>query len=179
MRAGKHDLRTDLDVELEGQWLAVVELQLVDMRLRRDLEVLAVHNFLEGLLNQRLDHLLADGILEPLLDQLRRRFAGPKAGKSHSRRVASCRLLLCLAHRLDRHLHFEQALGSVAFLRGDLDIHARKLTGSHINAPVRGERSWSAREPRATSYKMPARAREARASAGAGTRTRKPCGTGS
>ena len=78
-RARELELRAHLEVQLEGERLALLELHVVHVRLRGDLQLLALHHFLERLLHQRLEDLLADGVLEPLAHHRRRRLAGPEA----------------------------------------------------------------------------------------------------
>ena len=70
--------------------LALLELQIVDVRLRRDVELLALHDFLERFLHERLDDLLPDRVLEALLDHRRRRLARAeaRAGARSSRSAA-------------------------------------------------------------------------------------------
>ena len=110
-------------MQLEREWLAFVELQIVNVRLRRDLQLLAIDDFLKCFLHERFDDLLANRILEALLDQLRRRLAGAKAGEPHARRITSRRFFLCLTNCLDRHLYLEEPLDAFALLRRDLNVH--------------------------------------------------------
>ena len=110
-------------MQLEAERLALLELEVVHVRLRRDLELLAVHHFLERLLNERLEHLLPDRVLEALLDHRRRRLARTESRQPNARRVAARRLVLGVAHGLDRHADLDQALEAVGLLRRDFDVH--------------------------------------------------------
>ena len=110
-------------MELEAERLALFELEVVHVRLRRDLELLAVHHFLERFLHQRLDDLLPNRVLEALLDHGRRRLARAEPGQAHARRVPPRGLVLGVAHGLDGHANLDQALEAVSLLRRDLDVH--------------------------------------------------------
>src|SRR5688572_27522728 len=83
LRPSERDLRTHLDVQLEHQRLALVEAHIMEVRRRRDLELLATHDFLIRLLEQRLQRLLANRILEAFANERGRRLAGTEAGQSH------------------------------------------------------------------------------------------------
>ena len=120
------DVGTDLDVKLEAERLALLELEIVDVRLRRDLELLAVHDFLERLLDERLDHLLSNRVLEALLHHRRRRLARTESRQANARRIAARRLVLGVAHGLDGYTDLDQSLEAVGLLRRDLDVHDRE-----------------------------------------------------
>src|SRR5262245_43039135 len=113
-------------MQLKSERLALVELQIMNVRLRRNLQMLAIDDFLKRFLYERFDDLLPNRILESLFHELRRGLPGAKPRKPDAARVTPGRLLLGLAHRLDRHLNLEKPLDSVALFRRDLNIHVRK-----------------------------------------------------
>lgn len=117
------DLGPDLDVELEAQRLALFELEVMDVGLGRDLELLAVHHFLERFLNERFDDLLTNRVLEALLDHRRRRLARAKPRKTHARRISFRGLVLGVAHGFDGDADLNQSIEAVGFLRRDFDVH--------------------------------------------------------
>jgi hypothetical protein len=55
-------------VQLEREWLTLIELQIVNVRLGRDLQLLPIDDFLKCFLHERFDDLLANRVLEALLD---------------------------------------------------------------------------------------------------------------
>ncbi len=52
LRAGQRNLRANLYVQLEREWLALVELEIMNVGLRRDLQMLAIDNLLKRFLHQ-------------------------------------------------------------------------------------------------------------------------------
>src|SRR5690348_17060190 len=101
-------------MQLERERLTLVELQIVNVRLRSDLQLLTIDNFLKCFLHQRFDYLLPDRVLEALLDELRRCFARAEAREPNARRITARGLLLGLTNGFDRHLHFEEPLDTIA-----------------------------------------------------------------
>jgi hypothetical protein len=148
---GEVDLRSDLDVQVESEWLAFVELEIVDVRLCRDLEVLALENRLVGLLHEVLDRLLADRVGETLEYHLRGRFPGAEAGQPHFGCITTRGALGGSAYlvRVDRDL--EQPLGALGLLGGDLDVHASQ----EFNIGPRGSKSAARRLPHVVESSWP------------------------
>ena len=122
-RPCKRDLRADLDVKLEAERLALLELEVVDVRLRRDFELLAVHHFLERFLNQRLDHLLPNRVLEALLHHRRRGLARAEARASGRWSRSAAPPGPRRRARYRRAHGPRSALEAVGFLRRDFDVH--------------------------------------------------------
>src|SRR5947207_910551 len=106
-------------MQLERERLALVELEIMNVRLRRNLQVLTVDDLLKRLLNERLDHLLAYRVLETLLHELRWRLSWAEAGKPDAGRITARRLLLRLTNGFDRHLNLEKPLDPIALFRRD------------------------------------------------------------
>src|SRR5689334_12897351 len=115
-------------MELETERFSVLELEVMNMRLRRDLQLFAIHDLLEGLLDQRLDDLLPDGVLEALLDHRRRRLTRPKPRKTDARGVAPRRVVFGVANRFHRNRDLDQAFEAVGLFGGDLNVHRTKLS---------------------------------------------------
>ena len=69
--------RPYLEVQLEREWLAFLELEVVDVGLCRDLDALLLNEFLVGLADQRLQSFLADRLAELFSDYRRRCLARP------------------------------------------------------------------------------------------------------
>ena len=90
------------------------------MRLRRNLELLAAHHFLKGLLHEPLDHLLPNRVLEALLDHSGGRLPRTESRKPHAGGVALRLLVLRVADRL-----YAVPLGSVIEITRafESDIH--------------------------------------------------------
>ena len=76
------DLRKNLELGLEPQRLAAVEVDVRDIGRAHDAQVLRFELFLEKFGDQIFEDLLADVALKLLANQSRRRFAGTKARKS-------------------------------------------------------------------------------------------------
>src|SRR5262249_26848779 len=82
--------------------------------------------FLKRFLYERFDDLLPNRILESLFHELRRGLPGAKPPKPDAARGTPGRLLLGLAHRLDRHPNLAKPPDSAALFRLDLNIPFRK-----------------------------------------------------
>jgi hypothetical protein len=121
--AGELDVGTHLEVQLEGERLPLVEVYVLDARLARRPDLLALEDGLVGFLEKGLDGFLANGLGEPLPHHGRRRLAGSEPGDAHLRCVAACRLIFRVPHLVGRHGDLEHALEPVGLLRCDLDIH--------------------------------------------------------
>ena len=95
-------------MQLEGEWLAFIELEIVDVGLRRDLQMLAIDDFLKRFLNQRFDDLLADRVLEALLHELRRRLAGTETRELSALLKRADHTLGLAGHSFQRDGDFER-----------------------------------------------------------------------
>jgi hypothetical protein len=110
-------------MQFEGQGLPDVELHVVQMRLRGDLELFPLDHFLIRLLEQRFERLLPNRVLEALADQSGRRLSGAEAGQPDGCGIPLGRLFLGLLYRFRGHRDFEQTLDAFALLGLDLDLH--------------------------------------------------------
>jgi hypothetical protein len=122
--ARQFDLRTHLHVQIECQRLALVELEIVDVRLRRNLEILALEDRLVRFLHEVLDGLLPDGIGEALEHHLRGSLSGAEPGKADLGCITTGRTLGGCAHLVGVDRNLEQALRAVGLFGGNLDVHA-------------------------------------------------------
>ena len=95
------------------------------MRLRRNLQLLAVHDLLEGFLDERLDDLLTNGVLEASLHHRRRRLARTKPRKANARGISSRCLVFGVADGLNGNTNLDEALETVGFLGRYFDVHDR------------------------------------------------------
>ena len=74
-------------MEFELQRLSGLGLQIVYVRLRCQLQVLALNGFLEGFVDDELDGFLSNRLGEALTDHRWRRLTWAKPGQSHLRGV--------------------------------------------------------------------------------------------
>jgi hypothetical protein len=116
-------------VELEGERLAFLELEVVHVWLRGDLQVLFLDYFLICIPDEGFERFLPDRVGEFFSHHRCGRLAWPEARQSHRRRVTACRLFFGVANRLQRHGHLDVAVDAGSFLLGDLDIHASNIAG--------------------------------------------------
>src|SRR6266480_4708272 len=115
-------------MELEGKWLAFLELEIVDVRLCRDLDALFLHELLISLSNERLEGFLSDSIPELLSHHRRWCLPGPESGKPHSRRVAPRRFILGVLDRLRGHGNLYVSFDPLRCAGRELDFHASNIT---------------------------------------------------
>ena len=118
-------------MQLEGQRLSVLGFEIVDVRLRREVELLAIDDFLERRLDESFNGFLANGRGELLPHHACGRLAGAKAGETHLARVALGRTVLRLLDLGERHGHFEEALEPLGLDWSDVYLHGGKITRSH------------------------------------------------
>jgi hypothetical protein len=124
-----------------------LELEVVDVRLRDQVERLALHELLVGVLHQRLDGLLADLGGEPLAHHARGRLARAEPGQARLRGVAARGALFGGGDGVRRDRHVEVPLHAGGVLRGDRDVHAEKCGREGTAEPNRPTRGWAARPP--------------------------------
>ena len=109
------DLGTDLDMELEFDRPAGLELEIVDVRLGDRLELLAGLGRFPALPDHLFQHGLPDGVTEPLANHPLGGVSLPEAGQAGPLPVVLERLVLRLAHPVHRDRHLER-LGGFVFL---------------------------------------------------------------
>jgi hypothetical protein len=142
-RAWQRDLGPHLDVKVEGERLALVELEIVDVRLRDRLQLLALEHFLVRVLHEVLEDFLTDGLREFLAHHRGRSLTGTEPGEPNGGRVPASRLLLGVADRLDGDRDLEESLGAFGLLGGDLDIHTRRKDNPCVSDKCAG---WTGKE---------------------------------
>src|SRR6185295_15598178 len=117
-------LRPKLEVKLEAQRLAFLELEMMNVRLRRDLVLLAVDHFLKCFLHELFDDFLSNRFPEFLLDDRRRSLAGTEARQADRGGVFLRGAVFGVSDGLDGHFHVDEPFETFAALGGNLDIHS-------------------------------------------------------
>jgi len=115
-------------VKLECKRLTLLELQVVDMGLRRDFDALLLDKLLVRFANQRLERFLPDRVAKLLPDYGRWRLSWPEARKPDSRGVPSGGFVLRVLYRFGWNRDLDVTLDSFRRARGELYLHARNIT---------------------------------------------------
>ncbi len=126
-------------MELEGERRALLELEIVDVRLRRYLDVVLFDDLLVGLAHDRFDRLVADRFSELLAHNGRRGLAGPEAGQPCLGGIAFGGALFSRGHFRGWNCHFNGALDAGGGLGVELYLHRWNITvaGAYPVASVR------------------------------------------
>ena len=128
VRPREIDRGPDFEVQLKGERLSLFELQIVDVRLCRDLDALLLHELLVGLANDRLQRFLPDRFAELLPDYGRGRFPGSETGQPDCGGIPLRGLVFRILHHFWGHGDLNVALDPLRSARRKLDLHVRNIT---------------------------------------------------
>ena len=119
----QREFRTQFAVQFELERLARLGLEVVHMRLRRELQIFTVDGFLEGFVDDQLDGFLPNGFREFLAHHRRRRLAGAETGEGDLRGVFFGGLVFVRCDGFRRHRNLQSTRDTGLLSRSNRDIH--------------------------------------------------------